>query len=146
MRSTRAPRGVAWLAVVAILPLTMLPAALAGQGATPESPEGPIRLTGTVIDRPEEEPIAGAAIRLVPIDAEDAPIWEGVSDEEGRFRAADIPVGQYRIEFQVPGYSPLSSDVVISENSTVDVQAGMVPVDVVQLEPVVATAVRRNRL
>jgi hypothetical protein len=146
MRRARATRSVAWLAAVAILPLTVLPAALAGQGAPPESPEGPIRLTGTVFDRSEEEPITGAAIRLVRIDAEDAPIWEGVSDEEGRFRAADIPVGEYRIEFQVPRYSPLSSDVVISENSTVDVEARMVPVDVVELEPVVATAVRRNRL
>jgi len=135
------------LAGAAVALLVLVPAGAQAQDAPPSQQlQGPIRLTGIVLDRQEEAPIEGATVRIVPADAEDEPIWEGVSNEAGRFRAADIPAGRYRINFEAFLYAALSSDVVITEGATIDMRAQMVPVDFFELEPVVATVRRRNLL
>lgn len=57
-------------------------------------------LRGEVIDRSTQEPIAGATVALLTT----TPVQQVISDEEGRFRYDQVPVGRHELRISHPDY------------------------------------------
>ncbi|MBK9387819.1 MAG: carboxypeptidase regulatory-like domain-containing protein [Planctomycetes bacterium] len=71
----------------------------------PLVPERLVRVTGRVVLRELGVAIAGARVRLLPLEVRSAVrgSLELASDWEGRFALLDVPAGRYRAELQAPG-------------------------------------------
>jgi hypothetical protein len=96
-------RAILRLALCSILPLGFT-ARAAAQAAT-GTVEGVARGAG-------EELLPFSLVRLVPEDAQ-APVPQGViTDAEGRFRFAEVPAGEYRLQVEQIGYERIRSPVL----------------------------------
>ncbi|MDE2848606.1 MAG: carboxypeptidase-like regulatory domain-containing protein, partial [Gemmatimonadota bacterium] len=49
------------------------------------------------------------------------------SDEEGRFRLENVPVGRHTIEFRFVGYRTIRSEVIVSESEPKALEVSMQP-------------------
>lgn len=103
---------------------------------------GPVetgRLIGQVRDARTDDPVVAAAVSV--------PGREGVAEtnRRGRFILSGVPVGTQQLHVRHLGYAPLSHAVEVSQGLTTEVDIGLVP-DPVEMEPIVATALRLRRL
>ncbi len=87
--------------------LLLSPICLASQG-----PQGAIK--GRVVDASTLQPIIGASVVIVGTT-------QGAStDDEGRYRIANVPIGTYAVSFRSIGYEPLAqTDIVVKPRRTV---------------------------
>ena len=71
--------------------------------------EGDVRrhFVGTVVDARSAAPLEGARATLVELGAAAA------TDEDGRFRLADIPAGTHQLRVQMIGYRPVERTVQV---------------------------------
>ena len=67
------------------------------------------------------------------------------SVRQGGFILSDVPVGVYELSVRHLGYAPLRHMVNVARGATTDTQIGLVPAPL-EMEPLVATAVRLRRL
>lgn len=78
-------------------------------------------IRGTIIDKNSRLPIEAAEIFLEEnksIDESDS--YGNISDENGKFRVEDVPVGRYRVEFHYLGYeSIIMNDIVVTSGREV---------------------------
>lgn len=75
------------------------------------------RLSGTVLDAGTGEPLAGADVRLAPVDDDPAFRYYGggsSTDDDGRFLLAGVGSGGWRVKAEKPGYSPAEITVETS--------------------------------
>ena len=97
------------------------------------------RLIGEVRDAATERPVTAAAISLA------GRTEAGETNRQGRFILSGVPVGVYELSVRRLGYAPLVHPVVVSRGVTTEIEIGLVP-DPLEMEPIVATAMRSRRL
>lgn len=97
------------------------------------------RLLGTVTDALTDAPVTAAAVSLRGRPR------EVQTNRQGGFILSDVPVGVYELSVRHLGYAPLRHMVNVARGATTDVQIGLVPAPL-EMEPLVATAVRLRRL
>lgn len=97
------------------------------------------RLLGTVTDALSNAPVTAAAVSLRGRSQ------EVQTDRQGGFILSEVPVGVYELSVRHLGYAPLRHMVNVARGATTDVQIGLVPAPL-EMEPLVATAVRLRRL
>lgn len=97
------------------------------------------RLLGTVTDVLSNAPVTAAAVSLRGRSQ------EVQTNRQGGFILSDVPVGVYELSVRHLGYAPLRHMVNVARGATTDVQIGLVPAPL-EMEPLVATAVRLRRL
>ncbi|WP_420633284.1 carboxypeptidase-like regulatory domain-containing protein [Candidatus Palauibacter sp.] len=97
------------------------------------------RVVGSVLDALSERPVVAAAVSLAgrPQEAE--------TDRRGGFLFDGVPIGDHWLSVRRLGYAPLRHRVTIARGATTEIEVGLVP-DPVEMEPLVATAVRLRRL
>ncbi|WP_419166093.1 carboxypeptidase regulatory-like domain-containing protein [Candidatus Palauibacter sp.] len=103
---------------------------------------GPVRtgrLIGQVRDARTDDPVTAAAVSV--------PGREEVAEtnRRGRFVMSGVPAGMQELNVRHLGYAPLSYVVEVSPGLTTEIEIGLVP-DPVEMEPIVATALRLRRL
>lgn len=99
----------------------------------------PGRIVGRIFDSSTDKSVPTAAVSVAGRPQ------EVQTDRHGRFALAGIPAGNHRLEVSMLGYAALGIPVTVSRGLTTEVQAGLVPAPL-QMEPLVATAVRPRRL
>ena len=97
------------------------------------------RLLGTVTDALSNAPVTAAAVSLRGRSQ------EVQTNRQGGFILSEVPVGVYELSVRHLGYAPLRHMVNVARGATTDVQIGLVPAPL-EMEPLVATAVRLRRL
>lgn len=97
------------------------------------------RLIGDVRDARTEAPVVAATISVVGGTATTE------TNRRGSFVLSGVPVGVHELAVRHLGYAPLSHVVSVSRGITTEVEIGLVP-DPVEMEPIVATAMRPRRL
>ena len=97
------------------------------------------RLIGEVLDARTERPVVAATVSVVGGTATTA------TNRRGSFVLSGVPVGVHELAVRHLGYAPLSHVVSVSRGITTEVEIGLVP-DPVEMEPIVATAMRPRRL
>ena len=97
------------------------------------------RLLGTVTDALSDAPVSAAAVSLRGRPQ------EVQTNRQGGFILSDVPVGVYELSVRHLGYAPLRHMVNVARGATTDIQIGLVPAPL-EMEPLVATAVRLRRL
>ena len=122
-------------AVVAVVAGTVHDVALALRSGPLETG----RLIGEVRDARTDDPVV-AAVLSVPGREEVAE-----TNRRGRFVLSGVPAGMRELTVRHLGYAPLSHVVEVSPGLTTEVDIGLVP-DPVEMEPIVATALRLRRL
>ncbi|MCB9233455.1 MAG: carboxypeptidase-like regulatory domain-containing protein, partial [Bacteroidia bacterium] len=66
-------------------------------------------IKGTVIDKDTRQPLAGATIMVT----DQNPVMGVISDAEGAFFLANVPVGRHSLRCQFLGYEPFETDGII---------------------------------
>ncbi|WP_419950046.1 carboxypeptidase regulatory-like domain-containing protein [Candidatus Palauibacter sp.] len=122
-------------AVVAVVAGTSLDLALTLRS----DPEPTGRLMGQVRDARTDDPVVAATVSVPDR------LRVGETNRRGRFVLSGVPAGMQVLNVHHLGYAPLSYMVEISPGLTTEVEIGMVP-DPVEMEPIVATALRLRRL
>lgn len=132
----RAPLPVV-LGILAGSGLLLTPGALAQDPCS--NPEHSAAITGTVMDRETGEPVAEAALRVEPLGC------SGITDEDGRFRFAGLPPGEFTLEIRHVGYGARSVEVDVPRDRTVvlDIQ---VPPEAIEVEPLEVEVERTVRI
>ena len=97
------------------------------------------RLVGQVRDAGTDDPVATAAVSIVGDPGEVS------SNRRGRFVLSGVPVGRREITVRHIGYASFRHPVVVARGRTTEVEIGLVP-EPLEMEPLVATAVRLRRL
>ena len=97
------------------------------------------RLIGEVLDARTERPVVAATVSAVGGTSTTA------TNRRGSFVLSGVPVGVHELAVRHLGYAPLSHVVSVSRGITTEVEIGLVP-DPVEMEPIVATAMRPRRL
>jgi iron complex outermembrane recepter protein len=114
--------------------LSAVLAVAAPSNSTPARPAAPppVRaLSGRVVD-PTGAPLPGARVSLIEADR------RAITDADGRYTLADVPVGTYGVSFAAIGYAPLVRRVRIGgEDVTLDVT---LQPSLVELAPLQVTA------
>ncbi|WP_419860190.1 carboxypeptidase regulatory-like domain-containing protein [Candidatus Palauibacter sp.] len=103
------------------------------------SETGTGRLVGHVRDAGTDDPVATAAVSIIGDPGEVS------SNRRGRFVLSGVPVGRREITVRHIGYAPFRHPVVVARGRTTEVEIGLVP-EPLEMEPLVATAVRLRRL
>lgn len=96
------------------------------------------RIIGRIDDMSTGDPIAAAAVSVRGGK-------EVATNRRGRFVLTGVPVGEHELSIQRIGYATLRNPVRVTRGVTTDMQIEMVP-EPVELEPIVASAVRPRRL
>ena len=78
------------------------------------------KISGVVLDASDSRPLAGASVRLEPLDTEAATLGfrlgpQASTDSNGFFRFAQASVGTYRLLVQLDGYAPGELALTVSE-------------------------------
>ena len=99
----------------------------------------PGRLMGQVLDALTEDPVVAAAVsvRGRPVTVE--------TNRQGRFVLTGVPAGDHDLQVRHLGYAPLTYPVTVEWGHTTEAEIGLVPAPV-EMEPLVATAIRVRRL
>lgn len=97
------------------------------------------RLLGTVTDALSDAPVIAAAVSL------GGRAQAVQTNRQGGFILSDVPVGVHELSVRHLGYAPLRHMVSVTRGATTDIQIGLVPAPL-EMEPLVATAVRLRRL
>ena len=97
------------------------------------------RLLGTVTDALSNAPVTAAAVSLRGRSQ------EVQTNRQGGFILSEVPAGVYELSVRHLGYAPLRHMVNVVRGATTDIQIGLVPAPL-EMEPLVATAVRLRRL
>ncbi|MBN1422275.1 MAG: carboxypeptidase regulatory-like domain-containing protein [Planctomycetes bacterium] len=85
-------------------------------GAPPPASKPVLRergLAGCVIDGKTRRPLAGLAFRVRLSGGTRTETREATADEEGRFRLAGVPQGEYRVIFEHPAFFPVETEVAV---------------------------------
>ena len=84
------------------------PANAQNAGPSPaEAPEGTGKISGTIIDKDNQEPIPYATVALVDTTTSQ-PIDGTVADDNGKFQLKNIPEGMYTLTISFIGYESFS--------------------------------------
>ncbi len=97
------------------------------------------RLIGEVRDALTNRPVVAAAISVVG----GAAVAE--TNRRGVFILSGVPVGVHELAVRRLGYAPLDHTVAVLRGVTTEVEIGMAP-QPMEMEPIVATAMRSRRL
>ncbi len=104
------------------------------------------QVSGVVADRRSGRPVRAAAIRFrVAGSAAEDSDWAGTSDENGRFRSATLPFGEYEVRIEAPPYTALEGSFTLTEPGVSDLRAEMVGPEY-ELDPIIAVGGRASRL
>ncbi len=131
--------------VFGLLAPLFLAGSLVGQELPAEASRVPVPVVGDVIDILTGQPITSARITFRTTGADPELVWEGVSDQRGRFRTSNLTAGQYRVEISALGYGMVSQEIAVFGPAQVDLRAELAP-EAVALEPLVVTSRRRTLL
>src|SRR5436853_4777410 len=104
----RFPPLVAWLAVACS---TMMSTPVGAQTVT-------AAVTGAVRDT-SEAVVPGAAVEIRNHDTNQ--LWQTVTDARGRFRILYLPVGDYHLAVQLPGFTVANANLRLGIGDQVDV-------------------------
>ena len=104
------------------------------------------QVSGVVADRRSGRPVRAAAIRVRAAGSavEDSD-WTGTSDENGHFRSARLPFGEYEVRIEAPPYTALEGSFTLTEPGLSDLRAEMVGPEY-ELDPIIAVVGRASRL
>ena len=91
------------IAALLVVPCVSGTAALSAQTGT---------VTGTVTDAASGQPIGDAAVSLAGTAV------SGTTDLAGRYRLADVPVGEYTVRVRVAGYGTREQEVTVAAGSS----------------------------
>ncbi|MDF1573125.1 MAG: TonB-dependent receptor [Bacteroidales bacterium] len=83
--------------------------------AEAENPVVSGTISGKVVDASSGEPMP--YVNVVVRDLQDSIITGGITDEEGEFNIAGIPVGRSNVEIQFMGYETIEKKIQISQES-----------------------------
>ena len=104
-------------------------------------------VTGSVRDA-SEAVIPGATVEIRK--HETSQVWQATSDERGRFRILYLPVGDYHLSVQLPGFTTATVNLTLAVGDQIDVPIVLKPAAVsesVQVEaPVPLVEARRTEL
>jgi hypothetical protein len=120
---------------------------LAAQEPEPETHaglgQGETHVRGYVTDRSTGQPMAGVSV--VMRDSEGTQSALRLTSDDGTFHFASVRSGVYEMELRHLGYQEVDLTLDTGEGSHTEVRVEMVPA-AVELEPVVVTSSRRDRL
>lgn len=124
--------------------LLLIPAG-AGAQADPETPLAPgeAAVRGVVMDRTTGGSVEGATILLQSLTDTRAAVR--ISAADGSFRFTGIGRGSYELLISRIGYHDVTVQVETDGGALVEVEVGLVPA-AVELDPVIVTSARRDRL
>ena len=108
------------------------------EGPSPVDADGPVRLTGQLLEAGDRTPLVGARVVVIPADpdAELGPVrhhdyrelpppkWQAqaVTDEEGRFSLAGLPDGKLRLVVLIQGFERLEAIEELPANQALSVR------------------------
>jgi hypothetical protein len=128
----------------ALMLLAFGPGALGAQtDPAPPLASGEAVIHGIIMDRTTGSSVAGATILLRSLTDTRAAVR--LSGADGTFRFTSIRRGSYELEISRIGYHEVTVEVQTDEGALVEVEVGLVPA-AVELEPMVVTTARRDRL
>ncbi len=78
-------------------------------------------LSGVVLVKGAEAPVAGALVSLAPAGK------EGLTDEKGAFTFPDLPPGKYTLLVRAPGLAPFSAEETLAAGEATDVKYRLTP-------------------
>jgi 5-hydroxyisourate hydrolase-like protein (transthyretin family) len=87
--------------------------AVAVGSATVPAQAPPAGIRGTIVEDHTGAPLAGVTLRLHAAGRK-AALREITTDADGRFAAADLPAGEYRVEIEQPNHLPVTARVQTS--------------------------------
>lgn len=105
---------------VLALVLAFLAAPALGQGQTPEPPaagrSAPGAVQGTVVAAETGQPLSSVLITVLGV-ADSTVAGSEITDAEGRFRVANLPLGRYRVEASLTGYASYTREVALTQTA-----------------------------
>jgi hypothetical protein len=127
-----------------VILLALAPKPIGAQSeASPAIAPGEVRIQGIVVDRTTGAAVEAATILLRSLAGDRTAVR--ISAGDGSFRFASIRRGSYEIEISRIGYQDVRVTVGSDDGALVELEVGMVP-SAVELEPMVVTTARRDRL
>lgn len=128
-----------------LLPLALLAIPAAAQDVPAEGARVPVPVIGDVVDILTGLPVGSARVTLRTTGDPPSVVWEGISDQRGRFRTPPLQAAQYMVEISALGYSAVHQEIAVFGPGQVDLRAELAP-EAVELEPLVVTSRRRTLL
>lgn len=95
-------------------------------------------VTGRVVDA-QGNPVSGASVSLAGTE------YGTLTGDDGRFRIADVPPGDYTVRVQVIGYDRATRRVTVSDGESTSVEFTL-QVSAVSMDRLVVTATGTNRM
>lgn len=120
-----------------VVPILLVVAALVGVPAGAAAQETG-RITGTVVDTATQVPLSGAQVSIPGLGL------GGLTDAQGAFLIANVPVGSQIVRVQLIGYETQELEVAVTEGEAATV-AFQLTQTAVELEGVVVTALGISR-
>lgn len=100
-------------------------------------------ITGRITDDSTKRPIGGAAVTVASLPR-DRGTWAATSGDDGAFRIARVPAGEYRIGIRRVGYEAWQTTVHVQDDSLTRLVVALRPT-ATHLNEVVTTAMGRQR-
>ncbi|MGA0560556.1 carboxypeptidase regulatory-like domain-containing protein [Larkinella sp. VNQ87] len=101
-------------------------------------------LRGTVTDASQGRPLAGASVQLRSLSSGTSDIGT-ITDEQGRFRLPNVPVGRHQVTISFLGYEPTVINEVLVESGKEQVLEVQLQPGVQQLGEATAVGARTDR-
>lgn len=105
--------------------------------------EGETHVQGLVTDRATGQTMSGVSVVMRAVDGSASAMR--LTDGDGTFHFQAVRSGEYELEFRHIGYRDVDVALETGDGSYTDVRLEMVP-QAVELEPVIVTSARRDRL
>lgn len=129
---------------VALVLVLLVPGPMGAQVETPVPlARGDAHIRGLVVDRTTGDPVVGATVVLEV--SRGLGSTSRTTDDAGVFHFASVPLGSYHLAIRRLGFHELTISLGTDEGTYVEVDARMVP-SAVELDPIVVTTTRRDRL
>jgi outer membrane receptor protein involved in Fe transport len=108
-----------------------------GYGGKSQGPQIKGKIVGTLIDTSTNEPVPYASI---VVSKGDKQINGAMSGEDGSFKIADIPIGQYKLLISFIGYERISQDIELTpKNPDVNLEKIAMQLGATKLDEVVVS-------
>jgi hypothetical protein len=121
-----------WLAVATAMALVFCSSSPAGAQAVSSA-----SVTGAVRDA-SEAIVPGATVQMRSSDTNRT--WQAVTDDRGRFRLLNLPVGDYRLSVEIAGFATANVDLTLEVGQALNVPIVLKPAAVDASVQVVASA------
>ncbi|TVR59413.1 MAG: TonB-dependent receptor [Gemmatimonadales bacterium] len=123
------------LPLLALLLLLVLPGHLEAEAPPDEEPavQRSGTITGTVRDRANQRPLAGAQVSIPQLNL------GSLSDSNGAFSLSGVPAGTHELQVQFIGYRSVSQEVTVTSGETTEISIALAS-QAIDLDEVLVTA------